>query len=123
MSIMNNFPSGGSGGLSELSLSDLYSAVTENGQSGMVLIENEDLSGGSFVLPYSSSIDVADFSWESVIYLSSGSVMIGIGASVILDLIQISDMTTEETYVEIFPGSNIENFSNGWSARYFILDL
>ena len=122
MAIMNNFPSGGSGGLSELSLSDLYSAVTENGQSGMVLIENENLSGGSFVLPYSMSVDVADPA-NSVIYIPSSSVMVGIVASAVMDLICINDVTTKETYVEIFPGSNIENFSNGWSARYFILDL
>lgn len=123
MSIMNNFPAGGgsAGEFKELSLSDFYSAVG-NGESGMVLIENENLSGGSFVLPYSYSIEMVDQSGYTEIIFSSHSFVVVIDASAIRGLIRISDMAGEEIFVEIYPGENMENFASGWSARYFTIN-
>lgn len=123
MSIMNNFPTGGAGAgeFKELSLSDFYSAV-ENGKSGMVLIENENLSGGSFVLPYSYSIEMVDQSGYTEIIFSSHSFVVVIDASAIRGLIKISDMRDIEIFVEINLPENMENFASGWSARYFMIN-
>ena len=88
----------------------------------MVLIENENLSGGSFVLPYSYSIEMDDQSGYTQIVFSTYSFSVEITASAAMEFIKINDMRDIEIFVEIRPGENMENFASGWSARYFTIN-
>lgn len=126
MSIINRFPSGG-GGVDKLkewlTPLNLFNEVQENNTLAFVLIENDNLATGSFVFPYGNSVDGS--SAGGMIYLKNGMFYstYTFGGPESIDVVTIYNDDTGEEYVHIEFGANVTTFAEGWSARYFTLDL